>query len=98
MRKITSKNTIFESNYFSIKNKNNTITVFYKDIDKIIYIKNSFWNWITGREHAVVPGRVHIFLKNDNGNNRYSLKIPNDKFNELPKNLVDKLPEKYKNY
>jgi len=98
MRKITSKNTIFESNYFSIKNGNETITVFYHDVDKIIYIKNSFWNWLTGRTHAVVPGKIHVFLKRDNGNNRYSLKIPNDKFNELPKSLVDKLPQKYKNY
>jgi len=98
MRKITSRNTIFESNCLSIKNGNDTITVFYNDIDKIIYIKNSFWNWLTGREHGVVPGRVHIFLKSDNGNNRYSLVIKNDKFKELPSSLSNKLPEKYRNY
>lgn len=98
MRKITSRNTIFESNYFSIINGNDTITVLYQDIDKIIYIKNSYWNWLTGRTHAVIPGRIHVFLKSDNGNNRYSLIIPNDKFNELPISLVNKLPAKYKNY
>lgn len=98
MRKITSRNTIFENKHFSIIRKKETITVLYQDIDKIIYIKNSFWNWITGRTHAVIPGRVHVFLKGDNLNNRYSLIIPNSKFNELPNNLVSKLPQKYLNY
>lgn len=44
MRKITSRNTIFESKHFSIIRIKETITVLYQDIDKIIYIKNSFWN------------------------------------------------------
>ena len=98
MRKITSRNTIFDNNYFSVRNGKETVTIFYKDIDKIIYIKNSLWNWLTGRAHAIIPGRIHVFLKSDNGNNRYSLIIPNDKFNELPISLVNKLPAKYKNY
>jgi hypothetical protein len=98
MKKIKSSSAVFEKNHFSITKKNKIVTVDYSEIEKIIYIKNSFWNWITGRSHAVIPGRIHVFLKSDNGNNRYSLKISNKVFSMLPHNLISKLPEKYKKY
>lgn len=98
MKKIVSKDVVFRIDSFSFIRKNETIEVNYSDIEKIIYIRSTFWNWLTGRTHAVIPGRIHVFLKSDKGNNKYSLIIPNDMFENLPRNLVNKLPTKYKNY
>ncbi len=98
MVKIKSKNIQFDKDCMTIIRKEKQITINYMDIEKIIYIKNSLWNWLTGRTHAVVPGRIHVFLKSDNGKDRYSLKIPNSVFDHLPAQLLRKLPNKYKNY
>jgi len=93
-----SKKVIFYKNSLIIKKRKRNIEINFQDIDRIIYIKNSFWNWLTGRTHAVIPGRIHIFLKNGVRNTRYSFKIKNDIFNTLPLTFTRLLPDKYKNY
>ena len=93
-----SKKVIFYKNSLIIKKEKRNIEINFQDIDRIIYIKNSFWNWLTGRTHAVIPGRIHIFLKMELEILIFLLKLKNDIFNTLPLTFTRLLPDKYKNY
>lgn len=98
MDKVVSKKVKFYKDSLVITKKRKSIEIMFQDIEKIIYIKNSFWNWLTGRTHAVVPGSVHIFLKNRVGKYRYSFKIKNGQFETLPLSFIKLLADEYKNY
>lgn len=98
MENTISKKVKFYKDSLVITKRKKSIEIRFQDIEKIIYIKNSFWNWLTGRTHAVIPGRVHIFLKNRVGNYRYSFKINNSIFKTLPSNFTRLLLDEYKDY
>jgi len=98
MENTISKKVKFYKDSLVITKRKESIEIMFQDIERILYIKNSFWNWLTGRDHAVVPGRVHIFLKNRVGNYRYSFKIKNGIFETLPLSFTKLLSDKFKNY
>ena len=93
MDKVVSKKVKF---YKVITKKRKSIN--FKILKKLYILKNSVWNWLTGRTHAVVPGRVHIFLKNRVGKYRYSFKIKNGQFETLPLSFIKLLADEYRNY
>lgn len=87
----------FYDDYLIINNLFNKVTIYYKEIDKIIYTKWSIKNYfLHAKSPTNFPGRLNILLKPTNPNSIFSGKLyfviyKFKDLDKLPKSLQKKL-------
>lgn len=98
MESMSKKSRIdFYDDYLVINALFNKVTIYYKEIDKIIYTKWSIKNYfLNARSPSNFPGRLNILLKPTNPNNIFSGKLyfvlyKFEDLDKLPKILQKKL-------